>query len=449
MQSVRPQERRSTICWFTCAMLLAPARAHVGDLIGGIDLLEPSDPSLPTAIEASYGLILQQGDTYAWVCHEAVTAPGAIRAPRYQRASDGAWLVTVSDPKEGRGGRTLFRSPDGCSWQDVSGVDPGVVVAQAIFDPADPALAWAVTATPGGANGVLASIDGGQSWAPALPAQPDQLFHSVALHAGVRWATSTDPEGTSGTLWRQPPGGSWAAQPVELPQGTETAQLKIAAIEGDTIWLEVDPIGADTLLRSLDGGASFHIVVSSEGNISDTALHGDTLWFIVDGRQLLPIVDGVVGEPVPGFAPSAGLRAGEDGLWLPEQSYLSGPMLSHSSDGGQTFVPLAYPDDISAPLDCPAGTHGADICTPLWDDLLPRIRGFDSPPIDTLLDTGQPQTTPPTSDAPPTPQRCGCHGSSGGWLWLGLVGLGLRRGGRRSRGAGSAREQHGPNPDNF
>lgn len=413
-------------------MLCGPASAHTGDLIGGIDVVGPVGGALPTAIETNYGLILQQGDTYAWVCHEAVTTPGAVRSPRYHRSTDGVWLATVSDPEEGRGGRTLFRSTDGCTWEDVDGLSPGVLVSQAIFAPTDPSRAWATTAIPGGPNGVLSSSDGGQSWSWDLPEQPGQGFHSVAIHADTVWATSTDPGGARGSLWRRATEGGWQEQPVELPKGTEAARLVLVALDTGAIWLQVDPIGADTLLHSTDDGVTFSSIPLG-GNLSDADLHDHTLWIIRDGRELLPVVEGALGAPAPGFSPSTGLYIDAAGMWLPEQSYITGPLLSRSDDQGQTFEPLAYPDDISAPLDCPANTQVAEICAPLWGELVPRIRGFDSPEVDTAADTGL-QPPPPNTDGPAGDGApgCGCHsGVAGGWGLIGIAALARRRRRRR------------------
>ena len=106
----------------------------------------------------------------------------------------------------------------------------------------------------------------------------------------------------------------------------------------------------------------------------------------------------------------------------------------------------------------------AEICAPLWEILLPRIRGFDQPPVDTS-DTGEPDPPLGTDTGTPTDlgkddsdgvsdsddgRGCGCHagrapaaigthfGYGGGvGATIGLVGLWIRRGrnGRRSGGA--------------
>ncbi len=418
-----------TIYCLACTLWGVQARAHVGDLIGGIDLVTP-EAALPSAIETNYGLLLERGEGYAWVCHEAVTAPGAIRSPRYRRSAEGTWLAVVPEVAQGRGGRTLFRSPDGCSWDDVSGLPEGAQVAQARFDPDDPTLAHVVTATAGGPNGVWRSTDGGSSWSEDLPPQEGRLFHSVSTGADGLLATATDLGGTRGFLWRRAETGEWSEQELTLAPDTQSAEIRVVERSPEQLWLVIDPIGGDALLYSTDAGQTFAPVDPGEGNVSDTALIGDTFWFIRDGRVLLPVTGGVVGPEAPGFSPSTGLYGDADGLWMPEQSYITGALLSFSGDDGQTFETLAYPDDIEATLDCPAGSEVASICAPLWGKLLPRIRGFDAPPIDTAIDTGldRPRETEPD----PVEPRCGCQ-SSGGGLWLLGALLLARRRSRRAR----------------
>ncbi|MEZ4236455.1 MAG: hypothetical protein R3F59_09905 [Myxococcota bacterium] len=51
-----------------------------GDVIAGIDLVDVNGVERP-GVETSYGLVLPDGDAFAWVCHEAVLADGALRSP--------------------------------------------------------------------------------------------------------------------------------------------------------------------------------------------------------------------------------------------------------------------------------------------------------------------------------------------------------------------------------
>ena len=146
----------------------ATASAHVGDVVGGIDMVVGPDGA---EIEASYGLVVPDGDDWRWICHEVVTEPGVVRSPRYARSPDGGWLAWLPDPALGRDGETLFRSTDGCDWPAVQGLG---TVSQAVFDPADGRTALATSATPGARNAIFESTDGGLTFAPAFAPLPDR-----------------------------------------------------------------------------------------------------------------------------------------------------------------------------------------------------------------------------------------------------------------------------------
>jgi hypothetical protein len=110
-----------------------------------------------------------------------------------------------------------------------------------------------------------------------------------------------------------------------------------------------------------------------------------------------------------------------------------GAMLTRSSNDGATFETQAFPDDVSGPLVCAPETPVAQRCDPLWDVLLPTVRGYDDP----VEDTGDP---PPLEDpdrpaeevVEPEVRPCGCGGSGGALPFaVGLVALLTRRTTRR------------------
>jgi len=408
--------------WLTVTLQLA--NAHIGDLIAGIDVVPAADGGVDFDIEATFGLLLREQEEWAWVCHEAVTQPGAIRAPRYTRASDGTWLATVSDTNEGRGGNTLFRSPDGaCSWDDVSGLE-GRLVTAADFDPLDPNIAWAVTGSTPAQSAIMGSTDGGTTWQVDTEA-PGQQFHGLAAAGDeLMVAVATSDDGAAGHLWTLPAGGTWTEQSVPLFGAKDPTKLQyLTSEDADHFWLVVDPIGGDILIETTDGGETWSSVYRAGGEILDGALAGDALWIVVDGLDLVSIADGMATGPVEGFPLSAGLDTVDDTLYTVPLSYLVGPMLTRRRADG-TFETLAFPDDIARQKECPAKTTVAEICTPLWDKLLPDLRGFDELPIDAGT------ITTDTGGEIVAPSKCGCSSSGTGAPWalaLGALAVARRR----------------------
>ena len=384
------------------------AMAHVGDLVGGIDVVPAVDGGASVDIEATYGLVLREGDGWEWICHEAVTSPGAVRAPRYVRSPRGLWLATVSDVTQGRDGRTLFRSTDaGCTWDDVAGTD-GRLVAAAAFDPVDPTLAWAVTAEADGATAILGSADEGASW-DAHTQTPGRRFHGLKAGGDALFATATDLGGTRGFLWHRPAGGVWAELEVPLPLGTEGARLRLLETRSAAhAWVVVDPTGSDILLETTDAGATWTEVLVASGAIVDGAADETGLYLAMNGLELVRVEDGVVSPPILDFPFSIGLHAVSDTLYAAPQSYLVGPLLSRTRPDG-SFQTLAWPDDIVGPKECPANSDVATVCEPLWEILLPRLRGFDDPPIETAGDTGGETPNDPGDGAEADAAKgCGC-----------------------------------------
>ena len=379
----------------TILALMGAARAHVGDIVAAVDILE-SGAERPLSIEATFGLVIGQEDgTYAWVCHEAVTANSSIFLPDYDLSTDGEWLSNVRIVEEGRGGRTLFHSPDGCAWNDVVGLDE-VVINQARFDPEDPTRAFAV----GAAGGTYSSSDGGRNWDVDLEPTTDRSFQELAVVDGEVYATGTNDAGTEAFVWHRDAAGSWTSFTLPDLGGLEGARLRILTVSDDALYLNADPIGSDVLFVADRELTTFVRTIMDQGEILDAAVTSGGVWLPMDfGQRALRLLDDGTYTEVQ-IPPGTGVGLDNDGrLLLAAAAYIDGPLVSVLEDD-DTFTPLVYPDDVTAPLDCPAGTEAAEICTPLWVGLEPRLRGFDEP----IEDSGDVIPPPPPTDD----EGCGC-----------------------------------------
>ncbi|MEN0062187.1 MAG: hypothetical protein AAGA48_08540, partial [Myxococcota bacterium] len=297
-------------------------------------------------------------------------------------------------------GQTLFHSPAGCSWNAVEGLD-GIVVNDATFDPDDAMRAFAVTETAAGGS-VHISTDGGRTWALDLQGMTDRELQGVQIVDGEVYATGTNVAGTEAFVWHRDAKGGWTTHPLPALGDLKNVLFRILAVSDDAVYLNADPPGPDFLYVADRELTNFNLVIEDEGEILDAAVGPDGVWLPVDfgERALLLANDGTYTESEP--PASVGAALGSDGRFLlASLAYIDGPLLNaRSSDG--TFEPLLYPDNLLAPIDCPAGTETADVCGPLWEGLEPRLRGFDLPV----------RPSADTSDAAPTPadgaSGCAC-----------------------------------------
>ena len=406
------------------ALWAGTAGAHVGDIIAGLHVLVPG-PGAPVSIEATFGVLVGQSDgTIGWTCHEAVTTPTSIFLPQYDVSRSGEWLAVLRVPEEGRDGQTLFHSPAGCAWNHVEGLD-GIVVNYATFDPDEPTLAFAATAT-SGEGSVHRSADGGRTWTVDLQPIAERTVQSVQVVDHEVYAAGANLPGTEAFVWHRNVKGAWTVTALPDLGDREGAQVRVLAVSDDAVYIHVDPPGNDLLFVADRQLSNFDLVIDGQGEILDAAVGPDGVWLPMDfgDRALLLAADGTFTEQTP--PPSVGAAVDAEGrILLASLAYLDGPLLNARLPDG-TFEVLLYPDDVLAPLDCPAGTETADICGPLWEGLQPRLRGFDAPPPSVVPTAGDTGRAPAPSDA----ASCSCvtPGSSGAWCGVaGLLMLGVRR----------------------
>ncbi len=409
----------------TALLLSLPASAHVDGLLQGVDVLLAAG----VGIETSFGLLrAADGEDFSWLCHEAITAEGAVITPRYTISTDGVILGVVPVPEQSRDkGLALYRTTDGCDWSTPAGTD-GLVLTDAAFDPADPTAAWLISAdlTDGAENHILRSDDAGQSFASVLSAS-ERLFRTVeASPSGAVWASAVWYDRDEGYLYRSADGETFTEHPVPVTAGDEPVDVDIIAVSPDddgTAWVVVGPYGSDVLLRTTDGGESFQEVFSVEGDIiSGTAEPGGAVWIVVSGRSLYRAADGETFTLLDDAPTSLSVSAAEGVAWLATDAINgAGYIAQTSTDDGASFLPTVHLSTLSPPPTCAPDSHSALRCDPLWESLEARL------PLPLTPDTGTPDTgTPDTGGV--VEDDCGCGGGGGAAaLLVGLLGLRRRR----------------------
>lgn len=402
-------------------LLSAPVRAHAGAEITAIDWN-------PAGVEASFGLLMPGAQGLDWVCHEAVTTPSSLLTPGYAHSPAGVWLATVPNRDQARSSEhTLYRSADGCSWDVVQGAE-AQVVSSAVFLDEDRAIA--VTADlEGGANGVLRSADGGRSWTRVQPWDGARLSVGLVASGERVWTASFLPEQPDqARLHHSDDGGlTWQEQALDLsPLGSDqsTISVKVLAADGAQAWIGVAIQGGHQLLWA--DGTDQDLVHGEDGSLIDGGVDSaGGVWIIEGTRDLLYAADGRSFSPVPGGVPAIGVGMHGDLAMLASSAVLTDELVFSFSPEGALEV-VYGPSDVAGALDCPEGSEGAEICAPLWEQvLLPAPDTGDGP-----QDTGGEDTGPDTGTSEPEGCDCSSLGAPGGaWmaLLLGAVLLGRRR----------------------
>ncbi|MCB9669384.1 MAG: hypothetical protein H6734_07940 [Alphaproteobacteria bacterium] len=403
-------------------LLVLAAYAHVGDVLDTLDAhVDPATPSR-VHVEATFGLVTLEGDAGAWVCHEAVTAPGVFAAPHYVQGSTGRFAAWNSGPNDGRDGEPVWTSADRCDWTALTGL-AGQLVAEVSLRGDE---AWAATATSGVTNGLYRTVDG--AFVPAGVSSDTDIFLSVRAEGPAIWAVSTD--GDVLTLWHSTDGTAFTSHTVAPPDGvTLPLRGSIGAIDptdGDRAWLVMDPIGVDFLYELTEAGATQTSIWAPPDRLTDlTRLPDGALLAVLNDRRPWRGVDGVFTEMA--VEDASGGDVGPEGLWLSNRTYVNGLFATLSTDG-HTAARTLGPEVIASPLSCPAGSTQVTICEPLWDALSLRLQPQPTG------DSGTPTPIPPP--VVEEPSSCGCAAGTlsgvGGPGALAIPWLLRRRRNRRS-----------------
>jgi len=422
--------------------LSATALAHVGAPIDAVDIHAVDE--IGRALEASVGLAwTEDGDDWRWVCHEAITTPDAVITPQYAIAGR-HWLATVPRMAESRTeADAVYWTDDGCTWTMAEGLHGHEVPAVALDS--DGTIALAVSGDPDSHNTIFRSTDGGRTFASVLSV-PDQLLTSVVIAKGTADTAMVggfDADGTGWLHWSRDLGETWSSAAVT--EG-EVVAMALHPTNPDVGYAVIDGVGVETLLYTDDGGASVDVLIDPEGFISDVAVGADDqAWVAFGGTAFLHAADGVTFELATEAPPGLGVGLHGDRVMLATRFEMVNSALAEGTraDG---FEPVFTFMAFDGPMDCPAGTHGAEVC----DGLFPLLQ--ESLGLVDLDDTGDPGSGDDggdagsgTGDTPTTDSGAPAEGTStdtdksgcgkGAWLLLvpllGLAGVRSRRPGDR------------------
>jgi MYXO-CTERM domain-containing protein len=304
---------RATVVVTALLVLLPHLSRADGAFPNGQAILVPADRPNEIVLATNFGLVTSAdaGRTWLWSCEQAATTYGRL----YQMGPAPAHrLFAVAQAK------LVFSDDDACGW-DVAGGSLGDDLCEDAFvDPSDGTRVLAAgLASPGGiAYTVYESTDGGATFDRALySSAPGDLVTGVEIAASDPMTIDlalAHGAAAAPTLARSTDGGaSWTL--VDLTPALGAGQVRIVAI---------DPTDADRVfLRHI--GAS-----------------GDALAIATNGGATVAVPLSIAGGALAAFTRTSA------GTLLAYATGSPSSALFRSTDGGETFGPVAAPPPILA-----------------------------------------------------------------------------------------------------
>lgn len=356
---------------------LSAAQANGRFPAAGQLVIHPTEPST-LLVRATYGMILSQdaGQTWDWICEEAVGYSGTLDPP-VAISHDGTVVAAIFDG--------LASAPDdhcGFSLQpgvqrymvDVS-IDRSVdnrVIAISSDGVGDNGFENIVWESPDGGRTLtqVAAIPGNELLTLTLDAAPSNNQRLYVSALAKKEAADGEYEGL---ILRSTDGGL-TSERILLPGTSLNRAPFIGAIDPkneDILYLRLDGEGSP-LLRSTDGGTTFSTIFE-EPNL---ALRGFAL--SPDGKRIAVGGDG----PAAGvwiasvddlkFEKRAGLAVqcltwGQAGLYACASEVFDGFSIGLSEDDGKTFTPVFRQGCLRGPLTCSDASSVGTYCPDRWE----------------------------------------------------------------------------------
>ncbi|XXX71747.1 hypothetical protein WMF30_29290 [Sorangium sp. So ce134] len=356
----------------------APARANGRYPTAGQILVDPADPE-HIVVRATYGVLTTHdgGERWSWICEAAIGYSG-FEDPMLVVTADGSILAGLFD------GLSATRDR-GCDWQIAEGALAQRNIVDLSIDRADPAsvllLGSSVMASDAILTQVWASKDDGRTWTQAgadfpstflgvtldgAPSDPRRIYVSGRRN-GPTFQGIVRRSDDRGATWEE----------LDVPGSDDRNLPYLGAVDPndpDVVYVRRDGDGADALLVSRDGGATWRevfqaasllgLALSPDGTEIAAGSDLDGLW--VAPTDTLEFTQ--VGE--------LGVRCltwTSRGLFACADEPVDGFSAGVSTDGGKTFSPLLTLDRLCGP---PAACGGDGTTGRTCPDLWPATATF-------------------------------------------------------------------------
>ncbi|MGK4002191.1 hypothetical protein WMF31_06170 [Sorangium sp. So ce1036] len=349
-----------------------PASANGRYPSAGQILVDPADPRR-IVLRATYGVLTTSdgGERWSWICEESIGYSG-FEDPMLVITGDGSILAGLSSGLSATHDR-------GCQWDIAGGGLADLNLVDVSIDRAEPSSAILLGSSVLTGDEILtqvwASKDDGRTWAQAGVDLPSAFLGVTLdsapsdprrLYVSGRWNGPT----FQGALQRSDDRGeTWES--FDIPGSDDRNLPYLGAVDprdADVVYVRRDGDGADALLVSKDGGATWREVFHA------VSLLGFAL--SPDGARI------AVGSDMDGLwiAPTTTLeftqvgRLGvrcltwtSDGLFACADELADGFTAGVSVDGGETFSPILTLDRLCGPPPaCGRETSTGATCPALW-----------------------------------------------------------------------------------
>ncbi|WP_437852310.1 WD40/YVTN/BNR-like repeat-containing protein [Sorangium sp. So ce363] len=349
-----------------------PARANGRYPTAGQILVDPADPE-HIVVRATYGVLTTHdgGERWSWICEAAIGYSG-FEDPMLVVTADGSILAGLFDGLSATHDR-------GCDWHIAEGALAQRNIVDLSIDRADPAsvllLGSSVMASDAILTQVWESKDDGRTWTQAgvdfpstflgvtldsAPSDPRRIYVSGRRN-GPTFEGIVRRSDDRGATWEE----------FDVPGSDDRNLPYLGAVDPkdpDVVYVRRDGDGADALLVSQDGGATWREVFQA------ASLLGLTL--SPDGTEI------AAGSDLDGLwvAPTDTLeftQVGQLGVrcltWTPRGLFacadepVDGFSAGVSTDGGRTFSPLMTLDRLCGPPEaCGGDSSTGRTCPGLW-----------------------------------------------------------------------------------
>ena len=364
-------------------------------LVGG-----PRGEEALLALRTTFGLArsADRGQRWTFFCEDLLGLAGGTWDAPIQLGREGTLFAGVPDG--------LIRLGDGCGAPRVTEVG-GDFSADLTATSDGATILWVGSRGPAG-NRVLASTDGGVSFAPRGTARDGLLVETIEVSDALPervYATAAQLEPRALLLLRSDDGARTLREfPLSRNDLDNAFLAGIDPQDPDGVWLRAPlrggpSAGSTALLHSRDGGARFEEVARTAG-----PMLGFTI--AADGAVFFGGPDDGLWRGRPGsFArvadtPVTCLRWHDGALYACANHVRAGWAVGRSTDRGARFEPVLRFDALSVPAGCAAGSIGAEVCPGRWSVLRAAL----------TPDAGSGATTRDAAapGAPPAPAATAC-----------------------------------------
>lgn len=346
------------------------------------------------------------GVGYRWLCEDAVRPSVDMLSVALMGAGERMLVATLDG--------VLASDDGGCTWAPVEGPLGAHLTAGLWPHPSRPDEVLTVSVRPDGSDDVFRSTDGGRTWTGAgltLTGRTRGLLRApsnaarVYLASGAGAFRSDDAGATFEAITLGPP--ALDVRPAEFDL------LAVSPDDADTLFAFVERFPDTLILRSTDAGATWAQVLAVPDVPKSLvfACAGDAALLVSPFDGFRRSADGgKTWAPAPSPVERIGVVEREPEtarLWASTNVFFGGPwVLAYSDDFGRTWTPhFERYQDIDARWTCPADSTTARECGDFCPGLPPGATCPTPTPDPAHADPpparrcdGRPPARPPTDD---------------------------------------------------